>query len=484
MLRFRVEPLCVFFAAVAGFAASGRAQDYWDLERIARQARLNAEAERAAGGPFIAAPLPGGGGEDSLAFTFNDPIAQLREEARFLTRLQVTTPGPDLGGMREGESLLDIVQTDNTTESIWVFSRHLRLTGDAEFDPNTALAWVYVMSHPATAEEGGSGPNGYYRVYNCGWAVVAEPEYRAATGDASFLPYARTCAAFIASNPLDLRTSLNVQVEAWAAGALRDFAVEQGDESLRLAANRLGDAVRAVVEANPSVLAQEQWAMSGGSVLWGVLRAWFADQPGGRAWANLYGPMTSEIDPVGVWRLAATNWYGLGRHEAWRATGNPEFFASHRSIHAFLMDADGDDDGGIPTTDPAAVTADETWVSNYFSFMFFDKAVPGFEVVLAADAASAPAGGSWSISAAVANHDAAVKRSLLIALAGRRAGSDRVVVLAGPATRTIPRETARGADASLRVPPRVRPGDYVLTLVARDAAGGPVLRSTLSLAVQ
>ena len=67
--------------------------------------------------------------------------------ALFLTTLQVTDPGPDFGGMGEAEHLPDIIQTDNTEEAVWIWSRYYELTGDESIIKNTEDAWTYIWKY-------------------------------------------------------------------------------------------------------------------------------------------------------------------------------------------------------------------------------------------------------------------------------------------------------------------------------------------------
>ena len=73
---------------------------------------------------------------------------QLAEIARFLSVWQVSdSASPDYGGMREGEhpEVQNIIETDNTQESIWIWCRYGQLPGDTTTNrPNVDAAWTYV----------------------------------------------------------------------------------------------------------------------------------------------------------------------------------------------------------------------------------------------------------------------------------------------------------------------------------------------------
>ncbi len=432
------------------------AQDYWTLERIRAQ-----EAADAAG-PQGTRPL----GVPQYA---SDPLAQMLQEAQFLVSLQQLQPGSDFGGMKEGETLLDIIQTDNTTESIWVWSRYRLLTGDTQFDANIAAAWEYVRTHPAYAEEGGSGSGGYYRVYNCGWAMVAEPMYRAATGDTAFRNYAIQCAQYVMSNPLG-SSNLLTHVQAWAAGALYDFGVETGDGAMRASAVAYGEAMRQRIETTPSILSSESWAMAGGAALWGVLRSTFRENPGGRTWAQTYAPLLDVVDLSGSWRLAHTGWYALGHYEAWKATGDPAFLLDHRTAYDYLVAADGDDDGGIPSTDPLAVGTDESWVSNYLAFMGMELVRPPFSVAVGDDLATVSGGQVWGTTLGIANQRGQQLGGIFmleVVLPG-----DLALPWLGPAPLTLnPFQGLSVPSYALLVPNGLPPGEYALRLSAFDVSG-------------
>ena len=457
-------------AAACSLALAAGAQDYWTRDKI--QAEFLAD---------LAGRGPSGYHEETPAgspdYVPNDPLAQLLQESQFLVSLQHDVPGPNFGGMEEGEILPNIIQTDNTTESIWVWSRYRQLTGDQQFDQNVADAWIYVMNHPAFLEELGPGPFGYYRIYNCGWALIAEPLYRQVTGDASFLPYAIQCADYVVNNPLSLASDfLNVQITAWAAGALYDFGVEQDNAAYRAAAVAYGDSVRQFAEANPFVLSSELWAMSGGAVLWGVLRSYFRENPGGRTWAKTFGPMTKTIDNSGTWRLAHTGWYALGRYEAWKASAGGGLFRTHREAYDFLVAADGDDDGGIPTTNPSETFADESWVSNYLVFMGSDKTVDGVDAAVADDVVQLTPGGTWDLSLGIGNHDALAQANPTALLEVLFEGGTPFPVIGPVPLVLIPSQVVAVSSFPIAVPPGVASGNYTARVTA--FLPGPVLAQT------
>ncbi|MEO0019560.1 MAG: hypothetical protein ABIK47_02830, partial [candidate division WOR-3 bacterium] len=74
----------------------------------------------------------------------------------FVARYQVSDSlSPDFGGIIEAEHLPTIIETDNTQEAIWVWSRHHQITGSDYYQENIRRAWIYVLRNPAYREHGG-----------------------------------------------------------------------------------------------------------------------------------------------------------------------------------------------------------------------------------------------------------------------------------------------------------------------------------------
>ncbi|MCP4631561.1 MAG: hypothetical protein GY855_01450, partial [candidate division Zixibacteria bacterium] len=71
-------------------------------------------------------------------------IDEYAQSAEFIKTMQYLEPNEDFGGIMEGEHLLDIIQTDNTTESIWIWSRYYQLTGDNQYYQNILNSWQYI----------------------------------------------------------------------------------------------------------------------------------------------------------------------------------------------------------------------------------------------------------------------------------------------------------------------------------------------------
>jgi len=305
-------------------------------------------------------------------------LLEMDRTVQFLDIWQYRDAGPNFGGMIEAESgpLGGVIQTDNTLEAIWVWSHYQRLTGRTEYLDNIMDAWTYCENFPAWLEEGG---NGYYRVHNCAWALTAESEYRAATADGSFLDYANTSAEYIRNTPLYLGSQaqrLNAMCQAWAAGNLYLYAEEMGNTTWRQKALDYGETLIAWVAVDPVTnLAFETWAMSAGTVVWGICRSVFADDPvRGADWVAANGAL---VDTFQVWYNVPNDSYdwdnswNVAYANAHFAMGDVAGSAYHTAIGEKLtrklLAYDTDDDGGIMATTQDPPTIDMSWVSTYLN---------------------------------------------------------------------------------------------------------------------
>lgn len=306
------------------------------------------------------------------------PFSYLREARQILDYLafwQFDQPGhPDHGGMIEAEAgpLGDVIQTDNTLEAIWCWSWWRHLTGRATYDANVAAAWTYCETWPAWTEEGAPGDD-YYRAHNSAWGLGAADLYEEATGDTTKRAYGRSCAAYIATHPLNLGNDpLNAMVAGWAAGSLYQWAVEHGDEARREAALEQARALRDWVELDPEArLAVDYWAMSGGTILWGLAASLgVEDGHPGRWWLHRHAGLSpawsdwhnvSGYDWDSAWNVA----YANGHFETRLSAGDPMEWASGRETTDALLSWDTDDDGGIMADSHDPTSEDMSWVSCY-----------------------------------------------------------------------------------------------------------------------
>jgi hypothetical protein len=311
-----------------------------------------------------------------------DPLARFQMVADFITTLQVSdTSLASYGGMREGEHLMNVIQTDNTSESIWIWTHYYALTGDDDYHDNIDAAWEYCMNHPAYDEEGDdSQVSGYYRRYNCSWALRAEMEYREVYGDATYAAYAESCASYLCHNPLKLRglvgmyRRLNGLIMGWAVGNLYEYGAFVGNPTYTSKAVATADSVRDWVDTNPNKLHWMEWAMEGGSVMWGITNSWFQEYPAGlEAWVDSMAPyLNTEIDSS-QYQNAWRGWAALGQHTAGEVLGSSVYMAYFKHLADTLVLNDGDSDGGIPVIDAEPDDHDQSWVTNYLGFMCMDR---------------------------------------------------------------------------------------------------------------
>jgi hypothetical protein len=386
-------------------ASLASATEYWTPDRIAASRGQHPSAFLSRSSP----PAFGG-----------DYDTHLAQEAAFVASLQVLDPTkPDYGGVNEGEHLKggSYVQTDNTTESIWVWTRHYELTHDATYLPNIAAAWTYVMNFPATSEEGGDGPFGYYRVYNCGWALVAEPLYRRVFGDVTYASYARECADFLIANDLDIAAAPYLAFsQAWGAACLFLYGKGEGSGSDMAVAMAKGQSLKTLVEQHPLLLSSEDWALSGGTAFHGILTAAFGDDGAARkAWALAYQPLLDPSVASGSYNNAWNNWYALAQHAAYEAAASLSFHDNFRSLADTLIADDTDNDGGIPASTSDTSQQDQSWVSNYLSYMGADELRRDLDLSLAPDASQVTAGQDLPFSFALASHEPATTVTYLVA---------------------------------------------------------------------
>ncbi len=306
-------------------------------------------------------------------------IHELCQTAAFVASMQVSDPmDPEFGGIIEGEDQLTVVETDNTQQAIWVWSRFYEITGDTMYFINIQRAWLYVLNHPAWLEEGTDSD--YYRVWNCGLGLFAESKYRNTFGDTTYRPYADTCIMYMLSHPLPFTgvssyyQRLHPKAQSLAGGMLYQYGKEWNNQAWKDTALAYGNRVRDWIETDPDTnINDEVWAMSGGTAVWGLCRSIFdADTASGVAWLNMYLPLMKYYQPTGTWNNSWNIWYGNAYNHAARITQNPTYVEYHHSHVDSLLVQDYDDDGGVPPTRGWTQYQDHSWVSNYMVFMGFE----------------------------------------------------------------------------------------------------------------
>jgi hypothetical protein len=341
-------------------------------------------------------------------------LRQVKLTCDFVARYQVSDSlSPDFGGIIEAENMPNIIETDNTQEAIWIWSRWYELTGYDDFRENIRRAWIYVKRFPAFREHGGVPSSIWYAVWNCGLGFMAEAEYRRVYGDSAFRPYADTCRSFYLANPLQNASTQDNFVTGQSSGMAYEYAREMGDAVLHDTALARGQRVKTWIEAGArSRLGAQAWAMCGGTAFWGVARTVCReDTVAGKLWIQTYADSLPGFYPAGTWNCSHNIWLA----NAYRASAEVGHDTLNWMMHHYLADTllarDTDDDGGIPATWTDPVTQDQTWVSTYLDFMGMDVFVtPTYDTDVAVLEFTAPAprnvyivGDSVNIAVPVAN---------------------------------------------------------------------------------
>ena len=308
---------------------------------------------------------------------------QFMKTVGFIVSMQVTdSTDPEYGGIIEGEDQLNIVETDNTQEAIWVLSRYKEITGKSDLDQSLMRAWIYVQNHPAYNEEGTESD--YYRVWNSGLALMAESKYREVTGDSSFIGYADSCVEYIMTHPLPFSgvhpfyKNLHPKVTAQAAGMLYRYARERNRDDWASYAVQMAESVLVWLEEDPETrLNNEVWAMSGGTCIWGIENSLFREDSSlGASWLSTYLPLMKTFQPGGDWSNSWNIWYAWAYRYAFDYTGDSTYLFIHHAIVDSLLMQDKDDDGGVPPTYGGSSFGDHSWVSSYMLFMGINELWP------------------------------------------------------------------------------------------------------------
>jgi hypothetical protein len=207
-------------------------------------------------------------------------------------------------------------------------------------------------------------------------------EYRDVYGDTSFVAYAESCASYLCHHPMKLRLPvgmakrLNCMIMGWAVGNLYEYGMDVGSPVYVTKAVIMADSLRDFAEAKPNCFHWKEWAMNGGSVMWGVVNSYFDDNPVGReTWVETHAPyMDTEVDSSqyqNAWRA----WAALGQSTASEVLDSDTYAAYFKHLADTLVLNDGDNDGGIPVIDAEPDDHDQSWVTNYLGFMCMDRLI-------------------------------------------------------------------------------------------------------------
>jgi hypothetical protein len=302
-------------------------------------------------------------------------LRQVKLTCDFVARYQVSDSlSSNFGGIIEAEHMPTTIETDNTQEAIWIWSRWHELTGRDDYHENISHAWIYVKNNPAYREHGGVPSQIWYAIWNCGLGFMAEAEYRKAYADSSFLAYADTCRSFYLANPLANLTFQDYFVTSQSSGMAIEYARAMNDAVLHDTALARGQRVKTWIEAGAaSRLGSQAWAMCGGTAFWGVVHTVCKeDTNAGKLWIQTYGDSLPGFYPTGSWNCSHNIWLA----NAYRASAELGHDTLNWMMHHYLVDTlltrDTDDDGGIPATWTDPDTMDQTWVSTYLDFMGMD----------------------------------------------------------------------------------------------------------------
>ena len=320
----------------------------------------------------------------SLPANHLDYMAELTRICEFLNTLQVKDINdPEFGGMIEDEYRTGeerIVQTDNTQEAIYVWSRYYELTGDDTYLNNIIDAWTYCDTFPAWEEE-----SEYYRLWNCGWGLRCAIQYQSSIGNPDHSLYGDQCSSYIQLHAEDLPFettppaggTLNALTVAWAVWNLNAYAIYTSDIDLQDKARNLALIIKTWIEDEPENLDKSTWALSGGVAAACVVDVIFgSDSEGAIRWRDdflqdLITIHDPELYKPKAWLLAWDSWQALAQNVLYRVTG--EF--QHRRISFeqsdYVRSFDTDLDGGIPVNPGRPDSEDEAWISTYIVLMGF-----------------------------------------------------------------------------------------------------------------
>lgn len=295
-------------------------------------------------------------------------VENFTKTAQFFATLQA----PD-GGMMEAEDN-PFENTDNTLESIWVWCRYYQLTGDNTYQPNVTKAWNYSIANPAWLEPD-SG-----RIYSSAWALAAEQKFREVYYDWTYSWYANASMWFIVNEsawePGFLPFVSKIHIMGWGAGNLYRYALNVGNDTAKRLAVDYGNATMAYIEGDPTLLAQESWALAGGTSMWGIWQSSMQEFPN-KTWMETYGPsLRTKVTNPGVGpgnsQVGWEAWYAGGHYGIWNITSDKQYYVNFLDISDRQIAADGDDDGGLPTNYGDPDDTDESWVTSYRAYLILD----------------------------------------------------------------------------------------------------------------
>jgi hypothetical protein len=363
-----------------------------------------------------------------------DILARLSLIAGFEKSMQFTGACGDAapceyGGLIEVQSGPGhaIIESDNTQEAIWIWSWQRQLAADSSYEPQIADAFEFLSVFPGWLKWEGTGDTGpdYYSIYNCAWGLRAVVELESASGDTSHHAYGDMCAAHIDQYAATIANNgglIDVATAAFAASGLWIWGHAQGDATLQQKAVDIGAVVKAWIDATPSRVSSQTWAVTGAAVFDGVLGSYMMGHPDELVpWvqktAPLLGGWIDESKPANPndwtdWRNAHAAWNMIAQFDTGTVLGEDATGMHNQialGIFSKLVAQDVQGNGAIPGSQQREnAHEDETWITAYLVYfgmrplladMELDAGTPGAEDGQAeggADDAGADAGGGTS----------------------------------------------------------------------------------------
>jgi MYXO-CTERM domain-containing protein len=351
-------------------------------------------------------------------------IASFEKSMQYLGSCDAGAEGADAGAQGDGAceygGIIEvqsgpghaIIESDNTQEAVWIWSWDKQLNGETQYAPQITNAFQFLSVFPGWLkweETGDPGPD-YYSIYNCGWGVRAVVEYEAAWGDMSHHAYGTMCAEHIATYAKTIAqtgTLINVATASWAASGLWIWGTAENDASMQAQAVAIGTVAKAWIDAQPSRVSSQTWAVTGAAVYDGVIHSYMEANPSElSAWVQATAPKLGgwidESQPVSPedwtdWRNAHNAWNMLAQFDTGTVLGEGAtgpHNATAVSIYGKIVAQDTQDNGGIPGSQQLDNSMeDETWITAYFAYFGMRPLLADMELDAGApDSGAAPDG--------------------------------------------------------------------------------------------
>jgi hypothetical protein len=177
-------------------------------------------------------------------------------------------------------------------------------------------------------------------------------------------------------------TLLDVGPAGWGASGLWMWGdTYPEDASMKTTAATIGGDVKAWIEAMPSRISYQQWAMTGAAPYYGVLGSYMKENPSElSAWVTEYGPMlggwVDESTPATPndwtdWRNAWNGWNMVAQFatsDILGPTAGASNLASANDILGKLVAQANPTTGAIPGSQQRPSTEAESWITAYMVY--------------------------------------------------------------------------------------------------------------------